>query len=229
MTASPTSPDAGLRGADRQANVEASQPNQRQPITITISRESEAGGSEIAHELARRLNWPLYNRKLIEKITTDPQVRQQLLEELGETLPNWVEACLTSFSPTGPRNSVELALRLRELLFALYCHGNCIILGRGAAQVLPSDQTLRVRLISPKLHRIRRAARRLGILEEGARDVAAIDRERVEFVGNHFHKNPADVHSYDLIIDTSRFTTGHCADMILVALKARQEIQASAK
>ena len=229
MTASPTSADPRLQRVDRDQNVAASQSNNRHRVTIAISRESEAGGSELAHELARRLNWPMYDRELIEKLSTDAKARQQLLKELGESLPNWVEKCLNSFTPEAPRSDVEDAVRLRELLFALYCHGNCIILGRGAAQVLPAEQTLRVRLIAPKFHRIRQAARRLQILEEAARDVEAIDQERLDFVGNYFHKNPADVHSYDLIVDSSRFTKSHCADIVLVALKARQEIAQSAK
>ena len=228
MTASPTSTDARLPHDNRPRKAGSAEQAQRRAITIAISRESEAGGSEIAHELARRLHWPLYDRQRVEKITTDAQARQQLLEELGETLPNWVAECLNSIAPGGPRSDVDFALRLRELLFALYCRGNCIILGRGAAQVLPPEQTLRVRLIAPKFHRIRRATRRLAILEEAARDVDEIDQQRVDFVGSYFHKNPADVHSYDLILDTSRFTTSQSADIILVALKARQaHIQAT--
>ncbi len=196
--------------------------NVTSPVTIAISRESGAGGGAIAHAIAKQLDWPVYDRELVETIAEDSGVSAKLLDRLDEKLPNWLTECMSGFTSERSMSGVGFAIRLRKVLLALYCHGNCVILGRGAAQVLPAKQTLRVRLIAPKPTRIQRATNRLGIREDAERQVAEIDRGRVDFVKSYFHKDPADVHGYDLIIDTSRFSEPDCGDLILAALKARQ-------
>ncbi len=192
------------------------------PITIAISREYGAGGSVIAQAIADRLDWPIYDRELVEKIAADSGVRSQLLDQLDERQPNWLTECLESFNEEKPMSGVGFAIRLREILLALYFHGSCVIVGRGAAQVLPAKQTLRVRLIAPKLYRVQQATDRLGISCGAAHEVTERDRQRNAFVKHYFHQDPADVHGYDLVIDTSRFDTTDCLELILMALKNRR-------
>ncbi len=192
------------------------------PITIAFSREYGAGGSAIAQAVAAHLGWPIYDRELVDKIAADSGVRKQLLEQLDEKQPNWLAECLESFNVERPMSGVGFAIRLREILLALYFHGSSVIVGRGAAQVLPAKQTLRVRLIASKLYRVQQATDRLGISCGADHEVTERDRQRNEFVKQYFHQDPTDVHGYDLVIDTSRFDTSECQEMILMALKARQ-------
>lgn len=191
-------------------------------FTIAISRERGAGGSAIGHAVAEKLGWPAYDRELVDKIADDAGIRSQLLEHLDEKRPNWLAECLASMSGEEHMSGVGFAIWLRKILLALYCHGNCVILGRGAAQVLPVKRTLRVRLIAPRLYRVRRATNHLGIAEDADRQVAEIDRQRIDFVKSYFHKDPSDVHAYDLTLDTSRFSETQSRDLIAFALEARQ-------
>jgi cytidylate kinase len=191
-------------------------------VTIAISRERGAGGGTIAHAIADQLGWPVYDRELVDKIAADSGVRAQLVEQLDEKRPNWIDECLQAFSAEKQMNGASFAIRLRDTLLALYCHGNCVILGRGAAQVLPEKRTLRIRLIAPQLYRVQRATDHLGISQEAERHVAEIDRQRAQFVKTYFLRDPSHVHDYDLTIDTSRFSTTECRDLILLALQARQ-------
>lgn len=191
-------------------------------ITIAISRERGAGGGSIAHLVAEQLGWPVYDHELVDKIAEDAEVRSRLLDKLDEKRPNWLAECLESIKGERHVTGVGFAIRLRKILLALYSHGNCVVLGRGAAQVLPEKRVSRIRLIAPMLYRIPRATDHLGISEEAAREVAEIDRQREDFVKSYFHKDPADVHEYDLTLDTSRFSQQDCRDLILAALSARQ-------
>ncbi len=55
-------------------------------------------------------------------------------------------------------------------LLSLGAHGECIIVGRGSAQVLPSATTLRVRLVAPLRDRASIISQRFGIgLDEAGR------------------------------------------------------------
>jgi hypothetical protein len=42
---------------------------------------------------------------------------------------------------------------LSQAILSLGAHGRCVIIGRGAAQILPAQTTLRVRLIGPRERR----------------------------------------------------------------------------
>src|SRR5438270_827559 len=55
--------------------------------------------------------------------------------------------------------------------------------------------------------------------EETARHIEATDRDRAEFVREHFRRNVADPRNYDLVLNTSRFTVAECADLIIESLR----------
>jgi cytidylate kinase len=85
------------------------------------------------------------------------------------------------------------------------------------------ETTLRVRLVAPVAWRIEVMSQKLGISkEEAAPKVQMIDRERVRFVTDHFHKQATDPSQYDLVLNSSRFSVGQCADLIVEALHRLQ-------
>lgn len=191
------------------------------PLTIAISRELGAGGSAIAHAVAERMGWPLYDKELVDQISEDTGVHTQLLEQLDERRPNWFAECLSGLSDHKNMSGVGFAIRLRKVLVALYCHGHCVILGRGAAQVLPTERTLRIRLVAPREARVERMSKILGSVEDADRMVNDSDRDRAAFVKSYFMRDPNTTLGYDLTIDTSRFSRGGCTNVILSAIEDR--------
>jgi len=86
--------------------------------------------------------------------------------------------------------------------------------------MIPAESTLRVRLVGAKQDRIDRIRRRLNLSPaQAAKWVDDTDRERTHFVKDHFFKDPTDGSLYDLILNTSRWSAGECADFIVDALK----------
>ena|SRR5438132_6144153 len=109
---------------------------------------------------------------------------------------------------------------LTQTLLSLATHGDCVIVGRGAGHILPHETTLRVRLVASWDDRIAAVSRRLGLTKEQAATwVADTDRQRETFVKDHFLKDPTDPHHYDLILNTSTWSVGDCADFILNGLR----------
>jgi cytidylate kinase len=194
------------------------------PLTIALSREAGANGPAIAREVAKRLNWPVYDRELLERIAEDMGVRTSLLNSVDEKRANWLAECLQVFSSRPTVSQAAYVQHLVEVLLHLAAHGHCVIVGRGAAAVLPAATTLRVRLIGPRDERITAIQQRFGVTEaEAARWVDSADRDRVRFVREHFQKDPADPRHYDLVLNAMRLPVPGCAAVIVEALHRFQE------
>ncbi len=96
-------------------------------------------------------------------------------------------------------------------------------MGRGIAHILPVETTLRVRLVAPVAWRVAAMSRKLGVSDkEAAVKVAAIDRQRVQFVREYFDKDTTDPSLYDLVLNTERFSVELCAELIIEALHRLQ-------
>ena len=86
------------------------------------------------------------------------------MESLDEKGASWLQESLAGFITSVPAvDSGAYVHHLIETLFSLAAHGECVILGRGAAQVLPAMTTLRVRLVGPREDRITTVQQRLGV------------------------------------------------------------------
>jgi cytidylate kinase len=210
---------------ERGALLELPSHETARPMTVAISRECGSGGSSIAVAVADKLHWPLYDHELLEKIADDTGVHSALLENLDEKRPNWLAESLEGLSHEKHISGAGFAIRIRKILLALYCHGNCVVLGRGATQVLPSEQSLFVRLVAPLEDRIHRIAQEMHISASDARrHVTETDRGRTEFVRSYFNRDPTDPSGYDLVLNTTRFSEQDCIDLVLMALERRRTI-----
>ena len=193
------------------------------PFTIALSREAGALGTSVAHELSKRLNWPVYDHELLEKLAKDLGVGTQLLEKADEKPASWLQECVEALAAVPTVSGTTYFHHLLGALRSLSAHGECVIVGRGAAQILSPDRTLRVRLLATLEDRIAVVSRERSVSHsEAARYVETTDRARIRFIKDHFHKDPTDPQHYDLVINTSRFSVVESADLILEALRLLQ-------
>ena len=206
----------------------AANPAKAQPFTIALSRDCGANGHLIARAVGARLDWPVYDQELLRRIADDMGLRTRMLESLDEKRANWLQESMAGFVTSSPAvDSGAYIHHLVETLLSLAAHGECVILGRGAAQLLPPAKTLRLRLVGPRKDRVATIQKRLGVgKEEAARRVAQTDHDRTRFVVVNFHKDPADPCNYDLVLNATRLGVEACADLIVEAL-ARVQAQAT--
>jgi hypothetical protein len=192
-------------------------------FTVALTREAGALGTSVAQEVGRRLGWPVYDHSLLEQIAEDLGVRTNLVESVDERRKGWLLE-MTEFLLAVPTVSETAYLRrLLETVLALGAHGECVIVGRGAAFVLPPETTLRVRLVAPLEERVKVLAARLGLSQQEAeREAVRLDRARADFVRQHFRKDPADPLNYDLFVNASRFTPAAAAECVVQALRGLQ-------
>ncbi len=202
--------------------VDDSGPSSR-AFTIALSRESGARGTSTAREVGARLGWTVYDHELLERVAQEMKLRTSLLESVDERKVSWLQECVEAFASVPSVSGSAYVRHLTETLFSLAAHGECVIVGRGAAQILPAETTLRVRLVAPVEWRVVAMSRKLGVSrEEAARQVETIDRERVRFVKDHFQKEATDPRQYDLVLNSSRYSVGECADLIVEGLRRLQ-------
>lgn len=188
--------------------------------TIAISRQAGTSGPAIAREVGQRLGWPVYDRELVELIAQEMGLRSRLVESVDERRRNWLQEWWQEFTTRPELPQSEYAENLVHVLLSLASHGECVIVGRGAAQVLPEATTLRVRLVGPEAGRVAMLQEKFDLsADEARRWVRQTDERRGRFVRDTFHKNPDDLTGYDLVLNTCRLGVKDCADMIVNALQ----------
>jgi cytidylate kinase len=210
-----------LEAAERhwEAKAHSRGEQKKKAFTIALAREAGSSGTLVADELGKRLNWPVYDQLLLERIAQEMGLRTQLLESVDERRKSWLLEVVEGFAAPGV-SELAYVQHLTQTLLSLGTHGDCVIVGRGAPHILPKETTLRVRLVANLDDRIAAMARRLNLsADKAAKWVAETDRQRHTFVKDHFFKDPADPHQYDLVLNTSTWSVGDCADLILHALR----------
>jgi cytidylate kinase len=209
------------RATAHQAGVTAVVP---QALTITLSRQAGTQGTAIGHEVGARLDWPVYDHELLERIAQDLGIHSRLLESVDERRVNWLREAFAGLISTPYASQSVYVHRLIKTVLALGSHGECVIVGRGAAFVLPAATTLRVRVIAPLNDRVATISRLEDIPREQAlRRLEALERERNTFVRSNFFDDPAELTNYDLVVDVARFGVSRCAEVIVAALNCLRD------
>ncbi len=189
-------------------------------FSIALSREVGARGTSVARAVGARLGWKVYDHELLERIAQDMKARVELLEGMDERQGSWLRECLEALSSSPTVSEAGYVRHLVETVLSLGAHGRCIIVGRGAAHILPTETTLRVRLVASWEDRLAVLGQERGLPRpEAAAYLRRTEQERAGFVREHFHKDPADPLHYDLVLNTSRFPVPESAELIQQALR----------
>src|SRR5215831_6578575 len=182
---------------------------------ITIEREYGCGGGEIAHLLAQRLGWKLWDQLLTEEIAKLANCSRAVVEGREERTDPLYYRLFKSFlrgSFEGSINAPKLNLVDSESIVRITRRvvehaanrGDCVIVGRGSQQFL-RDRTdiLRVFLYAPPDDKVRRLLARGKSEREAEELVATVDRERADFIQRYFNVEWPDRAIYHAMINTT--------------------------
>ncbi|MBS0208392.1 MAG: cytidylate kinase-like family protein [Planctomycetes bacterium] len=196
-------------------------------LSVAISREVGANGREIARATAERLGWSLQDRALIEQVAGELRVPVNRLEAVDERHLNWLQECALLISGSSISENVFFS----HVATAIIEHGkqgNCVIVGRGATFLLPPRYTLRVRLVAPFDQRAAAVAQERHVpYRQAERYVTEADQLQRRFVKEHFHRDITDTRNYDLVLNTARWSTAKCVDLMVEALDALRSMRAA--
>jgi cytidylate kinase len=190
-------------------------------LTIALSRQAGSRGAEIARAVGERLGWAVYDHELLDRIAQEKGLQRRLLDQLDERTVHWLQSAIASFANSGEALEITYVKTLLQLFATLGKAGHAIIVGRGAAYVLPAATTLRVRVLAPLAVRVANIRRSRGLsAAEAERWVLATDDARRRFVQSNFRTDTADVANYDLVVNSARLGTEAWAQIIAETAKA---------
>ncbi len=181
---------------------------------ITIEREYGCGGGAIAAELAHRLGWKLWDRRLTEEIAHLANVDTSAVKRCEERMDSrfyrlakafWRGSYERSSHLTGQAFDTDCMMEMMEEITAKIAQeGNAVVVGRGAPYFLREQpDAFHVFLYAPRAEKVRR------LLEDGATKseaedlVDTVDRERVAYVKHYFDADWPTRSLYHVMINTA--------------------------
>ena len=195
-------------------------PRPEQKPTITISRQFGAEAFPLAEALKDLLEkktgdaWTIFDKSLIEKISSETSLSEQLLTSIGEA-SKALDALATMIP--GMLTHSDAFKVLTRYVMQIALDGNAIIVGRGGAiitQHLPHCFHFRVE--APLEHRIRSIQERLNIPYEKAKKLV-IDNQKISerFIEDLLNSSVADIRFYHAVFNSSKSEVSRIAGAIL--------------
>lgn len=185
---------------------------------ITISRQPGTKGTEIAEKLAKILDMDFFSGEIIKQVADSAKMSEAVVASLDERdialREDWLKVLLDS-NHLWPD---QYLTHLLKVITTIGNHGNAVIVGRGANYILPPEQALRIRIISPDKDKIATIVSERGLVRgEAEKYVSQTESDRNAFVLKYFHVDANDPSYYDLVIDSSRFGVSGSVELIRFA------------
>jgi cytidylate kinase len=186
--------------------------NQIKMAAITISRQLGSMGDEVAQAIAKRLNFRIVCRDLINQAALRagvPEMALAMIDDLG----------LFGIHPSvEARTAYHQAIQktMREIADS----GDVVIIGRAGQVILRNHpQVLHIMVIAPFSVRVERIARQQNIPSQAAiAQIATSDRTRRNYLQRYYHVRWTDPELYDLVINTFRLSPDQAACLACQAL-----------
>ena len=192
---------------------------------LLISRESGAGGREVAKRVGERLGWHVFDREIVDEIARQTNLRRQLIESLDEQDRGAVENYLITTLGLNNIDETRFEHQLRQVILTFGRRGQAVIIGRGGHFILPGQFGLSVRLIAPLKTRVERIAAEKKLSFEKAKDaVEKLDHDRAKFIRHYFKNDVNDPLLYDLFINTSSIGMTAATEIILTSLNQKLSV-----
>jgi cytidylate kinase len=196
---------------------------------ITIEREYGSGAGAIAAQLARQLNWTLWDKRLTDEIARLANVDRSAVVRCDERCDGrlyrlaktfWRGSYEASSHLSGQTFDTDRMMSMMEEITARIAReGNAVVVGRGAPFFLRDHpDAFHVFLYAPRGEKVRR------LIEDGATRsdaeglVDVVDRERKAFVKHYFDSEWPTRSLYHVMVNTG-IGNGPVIDTILHVMR----------
>ncbi len=206
---------------------------------VTVSREFGSGGSEFAHALGERLDWPVLDRTLVYQVAERLELDARVVERLDEHPPTRLSrlaAALFVLPPELPSTYVapreqlgpdDVAHAVQEVIAEAVRTPPLVVVGHGAQCAFHQRPgALHVRLVAPIEDRVRRLAPRLGCdAARATTEARRMDEERARYIQRYHHRDWRDPLLYDLEFNTGRIAVDEAAEFVAAVVRGRATAQ----
>lgn len=190
---------------------------------LTVNREFESAGNEIAQAVAEKLGIPYYDRFLITNVAEEmgftPETAEKHDEkpisrfQLSESQAAFFYTSPSSPAPTG----VKVAQAQFDLIRKIADEGPCVIVGRCAGYILheAKKDVVSIFIHAGTESRIKRAMDSLKISEaEATKVLKQTDKARRGYHHNYTGFEWNDPEQYDMILNTDKVSFDECVELI---------------
>lgn len=186
-------------------------------MIITIGRQLAAGGREVGALLAERLGLRYFDKELLQEAAKQSGITQDTFLRADENYNLFTLALNT--------DRQKLFQWQSETIRRLAAEGDCLFLGRAADYVLRDRSDIfSVFLTADLADRVTRIMEGENMQEkEALAFIENSDSRREDYYNFFTGKHWGDSSGYDLCINTSRFGITATADIIIAALRHREE------
>lgn len=189
---------------------------------IVLSREYGTGGSMIGSLLSQKLNFTLWDQKLVQAVADNTGLSSNFLRVLDEHSRSTVEDIIAGVLMGHKSTETAYIAQLYRIFHTIEAHGSGVIIGRGAQFIVNPGKALRVRIVAPLNKRIEWVADRERLSQKDAeKKLKNIDKERTDYHKHYFAKDPAEPSHYDIIINAASLAMDHAVNVIECAYKER--------
>jgi cytidylate kinase len=207
---------------------------------ITVSREFGAGGSELASELGRRLEWPVLDQDIVHRVAERLRLDDNTVKHFDEHPPSLIARIATvlvvpqpdlySFPGDGDLPSHDsIAHATRAVIEEMGTTLPLIVVGHGGQCIFCNrPDSLHVRLVAPMAVRLRRVMHRMNVDAAFAGTlIHRADRDRQAYVQRYFHKDWRSDQLYHLQINTGQLTIAEAVGVVEGVVRGRGAVTAA--
>lgn len=188
---------------------------------LAIEREYGSGGREIGMKLAERAGIPYYDGNIMEETAKEYGISLDLLKEYDEKKTGSFLYNVAMFAnyghPEKNGNIYDLFFKLQDMVKKICLKGPAVFIGRCTTEMLRDNRNVVKVFIysSDKDKRLKRIVDTEGISsEEAKRRMDKKDRERRDYFKFWTGKDWSERENYDIELNTSRFSTEECAEIL---------------
>jgi hypothetical protein len=191
--------------------------------TVTISRQTGSGAMEIAGRLADFLQeaapsvcgWAVFDKNLVSQMLKEHNLPEQLTRFIPEDRVSAVQDMIEQILGLHPP-SETLIRQISETVVHLADLGHVILVGRAANVITRNRQNVfHVRLVAPLEKRAAQVMARSQMNQKAAEDfIRQEDAARRRYLKEYFKHDPDEVLTYDLVLNTGRFSSEQAARVI---------------
>ena len=190
---------------------------------ITVCLEPGSGGRLIADELAKRLNFTLFDKNILTTMANMAAVESKSLDTIEQQRPSGIQDFITSLVDNNYVYTGDYVSFLKQQVEIIGKLGRAVIVGRGANFILPPKDKFSIRIIAPLDIRIRNVSFKNGVsLAEAKKRIRNREQRRKTFIRETFHEDIADIMHYDLILNTARMDLETAVESIIGAIVGSQ-------
>lgn len=203
---------------------------------ITIGRELGSGGKHIGEIMAKQLNIPIYDRRLLDMAAQESGFNKEIFQKADEISDKSLLASAIrsiSSSVASMTNFYKNSMS-KDSLFQFQSDAirektkteSCIIVGRCADYILRDHpRHINIFIRADKEDRIRFISERYNITKaEAEKKIEKVDDQRSEYHDFYCETNWGDSRAYDICVNSSILGTERTAQYLLEYVKEALKI-----